>query len=252
MDVIRRFTDNDLVDVTIRAAAVSYQSDHHICLYLDGADDPLIIPIADDEGQPLAGVDVDHAVPRVESGEVWRSRGGLLFLATEHDGQVLLVGSDHKAATVAEVVATVGPIERIAAEDFPVPAGPDPDAVLVPADKVQMGDSLHRPEGWHTVTGVQNPALDHGGHVRIFTSGSPLTGLLYACDDEVWVLPGRVDAPVYELAARLQTDPASQELRGWLDVTRPTPPPAAPPTPPPAISDTVVMAAITDDREAPR
>lgn len=281
MTVIRMFDDDDLVDVTIRGARIGIQGDHHVSLFLDAVDDPIVVPVNDDNGEPLAAVSISDAVPQVRKGQLWRSvQYGFLFFATQPivvsdnvpvDGDVQMIMPNNEALSVAEVVAIWGRLELVAEEAYPPPdddlaadAGPAPDAIRIPAADVRLGDRLHTHlDRWHLVEALDQPANEGPALTRLYTDLEP-RGLLFRYDDEVWVRrSGAQDHPLYDAVAgfdlvdakgSVQFDwlaPGDEPQPGDKDVTKASE--VVPPAPEAVAADkaaTQLLPKVTDEEPA--
>lgn len=226
---VHMFDIGDRVDVTIRGAFLGVHGDHAVSLYLVGVDDPIVVPVHTDQGEPLDSVTVTDAVPEVRPGQLWRSveRPRYLFFATlptwvldgvEVDGPVQLVTQHNRPVSPQEAVRHWGPIELVADEaepelDAQTAGRPAADAVLLAAAKVRLGDQLYSPQGWHQVTSLEQPANEGPDMVRLYTEPHP-HGLLYGDDDEVWVRRAE-DNPLYDTLVR--RDPS--DGFAWVDAS---------------------------------
>lgn len=222
MTTTSMFTDGDLVDVVIRGARYHRQSDHHADVYVDGVDEPFCVRLIDDNGEPLDTVTIGHHVPVVRPGEVWQARdNGALFLAAQDgDNPTRLIAADQRAYEPNLVVEHWGPIDCIASSAYVDPAppapSPHPDAVLISTLDVNFGDRILSDDLWHQVLGAADPAHEGPEYRRLFTDLAVTHGLLYRYADDVWVLRGGDNTPIYaEVRGPAEPEPA------WLGFLRP-------------------------------
>jgi hypothetical protein len=206
------FQPGDLVDVVIHGARFEHQGDHGIDVTVPGIDDPITVRTVDDDGEPLDAVVIGHHVPRVFPGEVWRSRehGALFFAAQDADNAPRLIAADQRAYEPQMVVDHWGPLELIASSNdvdpAPPAASPHPDAVLLSVVDVNLGDQLFSNGLWHHVVGFEDPANDGSEYRRFHTDLAITHGLLFRYADDVWVLRGRDDIPIFAAAAGSSND----------------------------------------------
>lgn len=203
MTTTSMFQSGDLVDVVIRGASFERHSDQHVDVYLPGIDSPVCVPTVDDGGEPLDAVTIGHHVPVVRPGEVWKARdNGVLFMAAQLDDHPpQLIAADQRAYDPQTVVDHWGAIDLIVSSAYldpsPPEAGPDPAAHLTSIAFVRIGDRLFNSGTWHRVIGMEDPANEGADYRRFYTEHAIRAGLLYAIHEDVWVLPGGDDAPIY-------------------------------------------------------
>lgn len=230
------FVPGDRVDVLIRGARFEWQGDHEVDVYLPGVEDPISVRTVDDDGEPLDDVLVGHHVPTVRPSDVWRARNGTLFFGVQHhDDPVQLATGDNRAFDPKAVVEHWGPLDLItsAADEtvFPsteVPPAPHPDAMLLSAVDVQVGNQIFQGNAWHRVLGAEQPANEGDEYVRFYTHYTPLRGLLFRNVDDLWVRRGD-DTPLFDDAGWsgfLRPDTEAQP--GDKTITLPTVDAAAP------------------------
>lgn len=173
------YAPHDRVDIVIRGAEVVVHGNGEISFGIDGLNQDLcILPVIDDDGQPLAAVTVTQTLPEVHAGDVWRARrSGCLYLGVATDYGKLLANAVGEMYHVATVIDQAGPLDLVLSENLGpvIDSGPDDRPAMYHLPDPESAAASDEPESTDApAAAVPAESAPAGGHLPVYETLGPL------------------------------------------------------------------------------